>query len=56
MISFRAMLELAFSVGGSETLKSAPLGKLQGKEDLVCVINGFERRAVWLSWSMVLCR
>ncbi|CAM9524026.1 unnamed protein product [Laminaria digitata] len=25
------------------------------REDLVCVVNGVERRAVWLSWSMILC-
>lgn len=29
---------------------------LQRTEDLSCVINGAQRRAVWLSWSMVLCR
>lgn len=29
---------------------------LQEKEDLSCVINGIQSRAIWLSWSMVLCR
>ncbi|CAM9267501.1 unnamed protein product [Laminaria digitata] len=27
----------------------------EGRADLACVINGVEKRAVWLSWSMVIC-
>ncbi|CAM9566078.1 unnamed protein product [Ectocarpus fasciculatus] len=27
----------------------------KGEGDLSCVINGIQTRAVWLSWSMVLC-
>ncbi|CAN0125964.1 unnamed protein product, partial [Scytosiphon promiscuus] len=28
---------------------------IERKEDLACVVNGIVTRAVWLSWSMVLC-
>lgn len=35
---------------------SSPIFCRQRMEDLSCVLDGHESRAVWLSWSMVLCR